>query len=307
MACANSHIDDALQHVSAATRNWRRGAARRCPRAIPIATAQRGQRRARRTVSSADSRTAPRASRTRSRRRDVLKTRPYFQGRKMATFLGPPCGPNSEARKRSRFGCRKTAPVNTASYGWPFFGPENETFFSAPKTRPNCGPENKAVFWPRFRGRKSLQKVAGKVCLRSPFSATLSAAIGPHFWASCRGSHAVPDRTAASRTIHKTQGNRASFNVEALPSQLHRIRHRPSSIPQTNVSQQRSQFPSPENGLIFGSAKTRFRATDPRGPARPAPKERSLVYACARNQRLIRSEHAPSVVNQHPRTIRKPM
>jgi hypothetical protein len=112
-ACANSHIDDALQHVSAATRNWRRGAARRCPRAIPIATAQRGQRRARRTVSSADSRTAPRASRTRSRRRDVLKTRPYFQGRKMATFLGPPCGPNSEARKRSRFGCRKTAPVNT--------------------------------------------------------------------------------------------------------------------------------------------------------------------------------------------------
>jgi hypothetical protein len=87
---------------------------------------------------------------------------------------------------------------------------------------------------------------------------------------------------------------------------VHRIRHRPSSIPQTNVSQQRSQFPSPENGLIFGSAKTRFRATDPRGPARPAPKERSLVYACARNQRLIRSEHAPSVVNQHPRTIRQP-
>jgi hypothetical protein len=84
------------------------------------------------------------------------------------------------------------------------------------------------------------------------------------------------------------------------------MRHRPSSIPQTNVSQQRSQFPSPENGLVLGSAKTRFGATDPRGRARPLPKERSLVYACARSPRLIRSEHAHSVLVQHPKTIRKP-
>jgi hypothetical protein len=41
------------------------------------------------------------------------------------------------------------------------------------------------------------------------------------------------------------------------------------SITIANVSQQRAQFPTPENGLIFGSAETRLGATDPRGPARP--------------------------------------
>ena len=159
--------------------------------------------------------------------------------------------------------------------------------FSVLKTRPFSGPKNEAELRARKQGcflatLSGSQKVSksswGKVPAEPVFR-NVVAAIGPHFWASCPGSHAVPGRTAASRNIHKAQGNRASFNVEALPSQLHHMCHRPSSTPQTNVSQQRSQFPSPENGLIFGSARTRFRATDPLRPCKTLT-ERAIIGIC---------------------------
>jgi hypothetical protein len=112
--------------------------------------------------------------------------------------------------------------------------------FSVLKTRPFSGPKNEAELRARKQGRflatlsgsQKSSKSSWESVPTEPVFRNVVAAIGPHFWASCPGSHAVPGRTAASRNIHKAQGNRASFNVEALPSQLHHMCHRPSSTPQ---------------------------------------------------------------------------